>query len=328
MKKIIVILVLLLISLILLPVSSSLLPNTHNLPQSQQENNNDIDGSEIESYYGAMENKILKRYDNEIQDSELEGQGYDIKDSKLKDNDKALEDSSLYEYSIDIEEDDKLEVPKPVQKKQRNNQTDNLNILFVGADRDRLLMTAIYSINYKGKNENFKSGSVFFPLNMQVIYDGKNYTLRELFENWGKDDYTRVMVKVLEELMEINIAYHVIIDKAILIEAGKIIEPIVVDGQEINLEDIFEMPPSDKDEVILGQLMKQFTSPSTFFSQIPALVLRSSRYIKTDFPLTPENLWLHFRIARNVNMDEIDKVTLDKNISEDILRDIIYQITN
>ena len=315
MKKLIVILVLLLISPILLPISASLLPNTHNLPQSHEESS--IEGRGVENHYDSIEKKISESYCNDIQDN------------KLEDNDVAVEGGSPHEHIVDIDiEDGKLEVPKPTQRKQRNNQTDNLNILFIGADRDRLLMTSIYSINYKGKDENFKSGSVFFPINMQVMHDGKNYLLQELFKDLGKDDYSRIIVEILEELMEIDIAYHVIIDKAVLIEAGKILEPIVVGGQEINFEDIFEMPPSDKDEIILGQLMKQVTSPATFFSKLPSLVLRSSRYIQTDFPLTPENLWLHFRIARNVNMDEIDKVTLDKNNLEDMLKDIIYQITN
>lgn len=327
MRKFIVILAFLLILPIFLSVSSGLLSGTHNAPQNQEESNKE--DNMIGSYYDAIEDKISKSYNSDIQGSKPEDLGNNIEDSKLKNSDDILEDSSLNEHSVDIDiEYDKPEVPKPIQRAQRNGQTDNLNILFIGADRDRLLMTAIYSINYKGKDKNFKSGSVIFSANMQVMHDGKNYVLRELFKDLGEYEYSRVMREILEELMNIHIAYHIIIDKAVLIEAERIIEPIVIDGQKINLEDIFEMPPSDKDEIILGQLMEQFTSPATFFSKLPALVFRSSRYIKTDFPLTSENLRLHFRIARNVNMDEINKVNLGKNTPEDILRDIIYQITN
>ncbi|WP_028309781.1 hypothetical protein [Desulfitibacter alkalitolerans] len=343
MKKFLFLLVLLLTAPMYLPVSSSLSPDTYSLPQNWEESY--IEENRLENHFSLIEDSLPERHYNDIQESH-----YNIQDSKLEDHDTALEDSRLHEHNIDIKiQDSKLEAPKPIKREQpfeqarpketaeehkhlahqqRNSKTDNLNILFIGADRDGLLMTAIYSINYKGKKENFKSGSVFFPGNMQIIYDGKTYLLQELFKDLGKDDYSRIMVNILEQLMDIHIAYHVIIDKAVLTEAEKILDPIIVDGTRINLEDIFEMPASDKDKTVLGQLMEQFTRPTAFFYKLPALVIKSSRHIKTDFPLTPENLWLHFRIARDVNREEIDKVILDKNIPEDILKDIIYRITN
>ncbi|KUO51310.1 MAG: hypothetical protein APF76_17685 [Desulfitibacter sp. BRH_c19] len=261
------------------------------------------------------------------------------------------EESKLQEYDIKIEVDviedsaspeaqekePKQKFPvqfkppaDPIKQKplpKRNKETDNLNILFIGADKDKLLMTAIYSIDYKDKKENLKSGSVFFHNNTYIEYNGQRYTLQGLYKQHSEKDYGYMLVDILEELLEIEIAYHVHMDKAVLKEANKILDPIIVDDQRINLEDIFEMPATDQDQAVLGQLMEQFTRPTTYFYKLPALVIKSSRYIDTDFPLTPENLLLHFRIARGVNMDDIEKIILDKNISEDILKDVIYKIT-
>ncbi len=300
MKKFLFILALLLIVPMFLPVSSSLLPDTSNSQISEEESN--------------LPNYTLPNSKEEIK----------IDESKIEES--KIEESRPQEQNIKIEVSEVQEIiEKPLPK--RNKETDNLNILFIGADKDKLLMTAIYSIDHKNNKDNLKSGSVFFPSTTNLEYNGQQASLQSLYKKYPEKDFGYILVDILEELLEVDIAYHVHMDKAVLKEANRILDPIIVQGQRINLEDIFEMPATDKDQAVLGQLMEQFTRPTTYFYKLPALVIKSSKHIATDFPLTPENLLLHFRIARAVNMEAIDKVILDKDSPEDILKDIIYTIT-
>ena len=308
MKKFLFMLVLLLIVPMFLPVSSGISPDIRNISNSQI----------------AEEKPILPEYSLPENHKENIIEENKIVEPKITES-KITESETIESKTIEslVQE---YEIEKPLPK--RNKETDNLNILFIGADKDKLLMTAIYSIDYKDKEKNLKSGSVFFPKSTVVKYNGQSYTLQGLYNRYPDKDYGYILVEILEELLEVEIAYHVHMDKAVLQEANKILDPIIVNEERINIEDIFEIPATNQDHEVLGQLMKQLTRPTTYFYKLPALVIKSSRHMDTDFPLTPENLLLHFRIAREVKMEAIQKVILDQDCPQDILKDIIYTITN
>ncbi|KKM10760.1 hypothetical protein SY88_11765 [Clostridiales bacterium PH28_bin88] len=180
----------------------------------------------------------------------------------------------------------------------RNRETDNLNVLFLGADGDQLLMTAVYSINYK---EDFRSGAVFFPVRTAL---DRTSPLESVFREAGP----KALVPLLEEALSVDIAYYVRIDRRVLSEVKKFVNPIVVDGQEVELENLFTMEISPRDDRILGALLAELTRPRVYFIHLPALVLAFHRYLETDFAINPENLWLHYRIAREVDTAAIPKV--------------------
>lgn len=210
----------------------------------------------------------------------------------------------------------------------RNRETDNLNVLFLGAEGDQLLMTAVYSINYK---EDFQSGAVFFPV--QTALD-RTSPLESVFREVGP----KALVPLLEEALSVDIAYYVRIDRRVLSEVKKFVNPIVVDGQEVELENLFTMEISPRDDRILGALLAELTRPRVYFIHLPALVLAFHRYLETDFAINPENLWLHYRIAREVDTAAIPKVvawgTVTLQAGEPVLLipsawlgDIIYDLT-
>ncbi len=211
----------------------------------------------------------------------------------------------------------------------RNKDTDNFNVLFIGKEEDRLLMTAVYSINHKNsQSRKFKSGGVFFSGLTKINYNNEVYTLNSFYKKYHNDKIGQKLVKVLEDLLEIEIAYYVLMDKEILKESNKVLDPVIVDDEEVNIEEIFEMPVSNKDQEILGQIAEQFTRTSTYFYSLPSIIIKSARHIETDFSLTPENLWLHFKIARGVDMSNIKKIVLEGNCPDYLIKDIIYRITN
>src|SRR5690606_1616580 len=106
----------------------------------------------------------------------------------------------------------------------------------------------------------------------------------------------------------------------------------------VDLKRIFTMKPGPKDEEMLGELLKRLRKPEVFFWQLPRLCLAAHRYVTTDFPLTLENLWLHYRIASRIPVHELRKVILSPEpqltprgvawqLNETQLARIIYEIT-
>lgn len=217
--------------------------------------------------------------------------------------------------------------------RKQNQQTDNLNVLFIGADGKRLLMTSVYSINHH--QTKMKSGAIFFPNHTLLQETGYPGTLEDIFRRDGPVE----IMGLLEKALEIDIAYYVRIDKAVLREVEKFIDPIYVDGEKIELENLFDMQVTPKDQEILGALMEELTKPKVYFINLPRLVAAFRKYLETDFPINPSNLVLHYRIARNVDMDHITKVVLRGTnyrwrgkivqvVPMEILRNIVYKVTN
>lgn len=211
-----------------------------------------------------------------------------------------------------------------------NSRTANLNVLFLGADRSQLLMASVFSINHR---EGFRSAALFFPV-QTLLEGGEGVTLADLFRREGAP----AVARALAERLQVDIAYYVRIDRRVLDRAARFVGPLVLDGREIPLGDLFTLEVTPADGLILGQLMAQFTRPSVYFWHLPALVLSSRGDLETDFPLTTENLWLHYRIARGVDTGFIPKqvapgraVRLNGKtawrVDEEVWRDGIYRLT-
>lgn len=183
-----------------------------------------------------------------------------------------------------------------------NKELKNINIMFLGIEDDKLKMFSVYSIN---KENNWKSGTVFVPTNT-LIPGTKDTTVSELFYQEGPEE----IKKVLEENMEIEIAYYVKVDRNLMSEVEPYIEPIYIDGEKINLARLFTMEITPKDEVILASLLKRFTNPSIYFGLLPKLVWTCKQYIETDFNLTWSNLFIHYEIAKNIDTTAVTKKVL------------------
>ncbi|NLL18805.1 MAG: hypothetical protein GX262_07240, partial [Clostridia bacterium] len=91
-------------------------------------------------------------------------------------------------------------------------------------------------------------------------------------------------------------------------------------------------------EEMLGELVRRLTRPEVYFWQLPKLCLAAHRHVITDFPLTLENLWLHYRIASKIPTDRLRKVILSVQVApterglawqlvEAQLARIIYDVT-
>ena len=209
----------------------------------------------------------------------------------------------------------------------RNDQTDNLNILFLAADQKKLLTAAVLTVNYHDLTDGFSSAGIFFPIDSIITDSDRPKTLAEYYKCKNHPNSAAAIRQILQELLSVDIAYYVHLDKRILHEVQSFAGPVTIDDQEIALQDIFEIPADPKDQEILEHLVKQCTKPSAYFYSLPAMLIKSVRLIQTDFPLTAENLWLHFKIAKGIDMANIQKrIVIDPKNNPDA-KDIIYQTT-
>ena len=220
-------------------------------------------------------------------------------------------------------------IPVRGQEEKTGWETDNLNVLFIGFEEESLEMVAVYSINYR---DRMQSGAVFFPV--QALVPGEELSFRDFYREEG----LRALRSAVEEALGIEIAYHVAINNAIMAEVEGIIGPITIEGKKLDLNKIFTMAPSPQDEEMLGELVRRLTRPEVYFWQLPKLCLAAHRHVITDFPLTLENLWLHYRIASKIPTDRLRKVILSVQVApterglawqlvEAQLARIIYDVT-
>ncbi len=213
-------------------------------------------------------------------------------------------------------------------------KTDNLNVLFLGFEASKLEMIAVYSINHQ---QQMQSGALFVPV--QALVPGETQNFRDYYQHRG----IKPLQNKIAKMLDIKIAYHVIIDNQIMGEAEKIIGTIHVDGKRVDLKKLFTTPAGPKDEQILGEIMRRFTKKDVYFWKLPLLISASRRYVTTDFPLTVENLWLHYRIATGIPTDQIKKTILPLSyaliegddcssyywqLNEQDLKTAIYNLTN
>lgn len=213
----------------------------------------------------------------------------------------------------------------------KNTETDNLNVLFVGIDDDQLKMVSMYSINH---NNDFNSAAIFFPTYTLVNTNKSLEKLTDVYKRAGAPGIT----EVLSDKLEINIDYHILVHQGILTEVAKMIDPIYVAGEEVDLTNLFDMGITPHDDEILGKLVQEFRKPQVFFFSLPELFFSFRRHISTDFVITPSNLYLHYRIARGINADAVTKIIADgidfthqdkqfRLITDDTWRNIVYRNT-
>ncbi len=258
--------------------------------------------------------------------------------TKVQENDSILNTDSENEYQHNTVSAQVLSRPKEKQQvalmppdklpnPHLNKTTDNLNVLFIGVESQELKMVTVYSIDISG---SYKSGAVFFPVNTYL----KGSTL----ENHFQDNGVSYIQKLLEDELEIDISYYVTMDKKILSEVKTFIDPIVVDNKVIDIENLFTMKVTPRDEEILGKLMEQLTKPQVYFLQLPKLVFVFRKYMETDFRPNLTNLKQHFKIARNIDTSGIIKVIAGGRkvavvdgtvwiVPDTILKNIVYQVT-
>ncbi|HHW07073.1 MAG TPA: hypothetical protein GXX34_06005 [Clostridia bacterium] len=191
--------------------------------------------------------------------------------------------------------------PALSQPESLNSQTDNLNVLFLGFEDEELAMVAVYSINHR---DRFQSAAVFFPPQGQVPGQGMD------FRRYYREAGLLRLRQAVEECLRVPIAYQVTIKNSIMDEVEQITGPILVNGKRVDLKGIFTMAPGPQDEEILGELVRRLTKAEVYFWHLPRLFLKARYYISTDFPLTWDNLRLHYRIASNLNPRELRKFIL------------------
>lgn len=193
-------------------------------------------------------------------------------------------------------------IPEPVKSEPAlNRQTDNLNVLFLGVDGQELLMCALYTVNHRG---SFRSAALFFPT--QGVLPGSQETIAQVFSQRGVEGVR----KLVEEQMGITVAYYIRIEQAVFDYLEEFIDPIYVDGEKIDLSQLFTMGVGSKDQEILAELWRQLTRPRVFFLDLPRLVFHRQKLVTTDFAVTPPNLLLHFKIVQQVDASQIKKVVL------------------
>jgi len=191
---------------------------------------------------------------------------------------------------------------KPAQSfKRQNRLTDNVNVLFIGVDKGKLLACSVFTINYQDK---YQAGAVFVPTYSKA--PKYKYTFGEIYEKVGVEGLRRV----LEKEMEVDISLYYSIERELLKQLETYIDPIYIDDRKVELYNLFTMAVSPQDEQILGALTRELLKPGVFFTKLPRLLLDATKYIKTDFKVTFQNLKFHYNNIVNLDTHNIKKVVL------------------
>lgn len=221
--------------------------------------------------------------------------------------------------------------PEPIRVQHLNKETDNLNVLFIGIAEEQLKMVSLYSIDYQ---ETWRSAAMFFPTRTQVEKAGEAILLEEIYTQEGVGGLT----ETLEQQLEIKVDYHIKVDRQVLVRVAEIIDPIYVEGEQVDIANLFDMEVTPHDDYILGELVKQFRKPSVFFFSLPELFISFRRYISTDFAITPSNLYLHYKVATGIDPTLLTKIIVPGHdyyrhdgwirvIPEDTWKNIVYRLT-
>ncbi|MBS4024201.1 MAG: hypothetical protein KGZ96_00840 [Clostridia bacterium] len=221
----------------------------------------------------------------------------------------------------------------PVVEQRLNKKTDNLNVLFVGVGDGELKMACLYSIDYQ---ETWRSAAIFFPNRTTVALPGEGASnmLYRIYQDKGVEG----LVKALEDKLEVDINYYIKVDRKVLQKVAEIIDPIYVEGEEIDITNLFDMEVTPHDDYILGELVKQFRKPTVYFFSLPELFFSFRKYISTDFAITPSNLYFHFKVATGIDPALLTKTILSgwdyyhqgewiRVIPEDTWKNIVHRLT-
>ncbi|ATW25967.1 hypothetical protein [Candidatus Formimonas warabiya] len=184
----------------------------------------------------------------------------------------------------------------------QNKTLANYNIMFFGIEDKKLQMLTVYSIN---KEHKWKSGTVFIPTDT-LVPGTRNQSVAEFFYQNGAEEVKRL----IGTAMEIEINYYVMVDRNLLQEVEPYLDPIYVNGERVNLAQLFTKEITPQDEIILASLLKNLTKPTVYFGVLPKLVWTCKQYIHTDFELNWPNLWVHYQIAKNIDTSSVTKKIL------------------
>jgi hypothetical protein len=221
----------------------------------------------------------------------------------------------------------------PINQQRLNKETDNLNVLFVGVGDGELKMVCLYSIDYQ---ETWRSAAMFFPNRTTVGLPGRDAgsILAGIYEAKGVEG----LVKALEDKLEVSINYYIKVDRKVLQKVAAIIDPIYVEGEQVDITTLFDMKVTPHDDYILGELVKQFRKPAVYFFALPELFFSFRKYISTDFAITPTNLYFHFKVASGINPSLLTKTIVSGwnyhhqgewvwVIPEDTWKNIVHRLT-
>lgn len=192
------------------------------------------------------------------------------------------------------------EPPKKLDK-FLNQETDNMNVLFIGVDKGTLLACSIFTINYQDK---YQAGGVFLPTYSRP--PRYKYSFAQIYEKAGVEG----LRQVLEKEMQIDIELYYSIEREFLRQLETYIDPIYVDNKKVEVYNLFTMAVSPQDEEILGALTRELLKPGVFFTKLPRILLDATKYITTDFKVTFQNLKFHYNNIVNLDTNNIKKIVL------------------
>lgn len=180
-----------------------------------------------------------------------------------------------------------------------NKQTNNTNILCLGVTDKQLEMISIYSIN----KENKKSAGIFLPTYVSLKVNGELLTLKEIYNQMGVVN----LKKILSQCFEIDIPYHMVVDRQGLVELSEVLGPIYVENESIDIPNLFVKPVSDKDDAILQEMAQKISQPKMLV-QVPKLIKIFINNVESDIGVSA--LWDLYRVFRNLNHSQLAKIVL------------------
>jgi hypothetical protein len=190
---------------------------------------------------------------------------------------------------------------QPTTNKRLNKQTNNMNVLFIGVEKDKLLACSIFSINY---SDQYQAGAVFLPT--YATAPNYKYTFAQIYKKVGVEG----LKQIIEKEMAIDIELYYKVERELLKQLESYIAPIYINGEKIELYNLFTMAVSPQDEEILGALVRELLKPGVFFTKLPWLLLDAAKYITTNFKITIQNLKFHYNNIVNLDSQNITKVVL------------------
>ncbi|SMB88271.1 Anionic cell wall polymer biosynthesis enzyme, LytR-Cps2A-Psr (LCP) family [Desulfonispora thiosulfatigenes DSM 11270] len=184
------------------------------------------------------------------------------------------------------------------QDNHLNKKTDNTNLIVLGVDQNRLKFVSVYSINQKNK----KSAGVFLPTKTGLNVNGQLLSLEKIHKKYGAESLKNLISKT----MEISIPYYMEVDKQGLVDLSKIIGPVYIEDENVDVPNLFNQSPSSGDDAILQGVAKEVTK--TKISDYPKLLGIFKENVKSD--LGVKGAYSLYKIFKNLNHAELSKVIL------------------
>ena len=167
----------------------------------------------------------------------------------------------------------------------------------LGVTDKQLEMISIYSINKENKNRQVSSCL------LTSVSNGELLTLKEIYNQMGVVN----LKKILSQCFEIDIPYHMVVDRQGLVELSEVLGPIYVENESIDIPNLFVKPVSDKDDAILQEMAQKISQPKMLV-QVPKLIKIFINNVESDIGVSA--LWDLYRVFRNLNHSQLAKIVL------------------